>query len=110
MDSISKINLEIIEKEKCIICEEQAECMVRGEFVCDLHFNIFQRDNIYISKRDIDIEDIFIVHKACYRDKCTKRFPIIINQNNQQWFCSDRCKTRDKRWKTGKGKYVYEKK
>ena len=82
---------------KCKICDEIAVALCRGVNVCNIHYTILKRDNLFRSKTNQEIPNNLIILKSCARYNCSNTFPfnlMNLTENNQS-YCSNICKIRN---------------
>jgi len=80
-----------IENQSCDVCIKKAEGIARCLYACTKHFSIFQRDNDFCHKNDIEITKDLNIFKPCFRNKCTQKLLVPFDDTGQDLFCSEDC-------------------
>ena len=90
-------DIQFVANQICDICGQKSKGIVRGIYACNKHFSIFQRDNDYRHKHNIDITDSLDIFKPCFRNKCTKKTFVSFKDIDKDIFCSEDCEIKEEK-------------
>ena len=73
----------------CKFCRKKGTSFIRGVTMCDLHYSIFKRDNIYRFSKNIPTND-FKIYRTCKTYICKNKNISKVNDKIEK-YC-EKCK------------------